>query len=110
MPVTSTMQPKRESVPDLTSSMGMASLSTTSFLFDDEEKSSGQKDTTSPDVKTYLQMNTTDDKFPILIRNNHHPGVVITSLTALDIQWLTGVVALGVFYSSGPCPAGISRV
>ena len=71
------MPPKRESVPDLTSAMGMASISTTSFLFDDEEKSHGQKEsTTSPDVKTYLQMNTTDDKFPILIRNNHQPGVV----------------------------------
>ena len=77
MPVTSTMQPKRESVPDLTSAMGMASFSTTNFLFDDEEKASGQRESaTSPDVKTYLQMNTTDDKFPILIRNNHQPGVV----------------------------------
>ena len=73
------MQNKRESVPEISSAsaMGMSHLNPTSFLFDDEEKHSGQKEsTTSPDVKTYLQMNTTDDKFPILIRNNHQPGVV----------------------------------
>ena len=76
MPVTSSMQPKRESVPDMSSTMGMASLNTTRFLFDDDEKQPGQESATSPDVKSYLQMNTTDDKFPILIRNNHQPVVV----------------------------------
>lgn len=78
MPITSSNNRNRESVSDYSSVMGVGHINTTGFLFgDDDEKPSGQKDSnTSPDVKTYLQMNTTDDKFPILIRNNHHPGLV----------------------------------
>ena len=78
MPVTSSMTRKRESVSDYSSIIGMGPINTTSFLFgDDDEKSAVQKESaTSPDVKSYLQMNTTDDKFPILIRNNHQPGLV----------------------------------
>lgn len=78
MPVTSSMNRKRESVPDYSSLMGLGQINTTGFLFgDDDEKTNNQKESaTSPDVKSYLQMNTTDDKFPILIRNNHHPGLV----------------------------------
>ena len=75
MPVTS----KRESVPETSavSNMGMGPLNTTSFLFDDDEKQLRQRESaTSPDVNTYLQMNTNDDKFPILVRNNQKPGVV----------------------------------
>ena len=79
MPVTSSMNRKRESVPDYSSIMGVGHINTTGFLFgDDDEKV--KESATSPDVKTYLQMNTTDDKFPILIRNNHHPGLVSPSL------------------------------
>ncbi|KAL9634050.1 MAG: hypothetical protein Q9164_004320 [Protoblastenia rupestris] len=52
--------------------MGLEHLNTTSFLFDDDEKS---KDSlTSPDVQKYLQM--TDDNFPVLIRQNEYPGTV----------------------------------
>ena len=79
MPVTSSMNRKRESVPDYSSIMGVGHINTTGFLFgDDDEKV--KESATSPDVKTYLQMNTTDDKFPILIRNNHHPGLVSSGL------------------------------
>lgn len=77
MPVTSAR--KRDSVSDYASVISMGPINTTGFLFgdDDEKPSAAQKEsTTSPDVKSYLQMNTTDDKFPILIRNNHHPGLV----------------------------------
>ena len=78
MPVTSSLNRKRESVPEYSAVMGVGHINTTGFLFgDDDEKPAGQKESaTSPDVKSYLQMNTTDDKFPILIRNNHHPGLV----------------------------------
>jgi len=31
---------------------------------------------TSPNVKSYLQMNATDDKFPILVRQHDYPGLV----------------------------------
>jgi hypothetical protein len=43
---------------------------TTRFLFGEEDGAS------SPDVKTYLQMNATDDKFPILVRRDEYPGLV----------------------------------
>jgi hypothetical protein len=87
MPVTSSMNRKRESVPDYSSLMGLGQINTTNFLFaDDDEKSTSQKESaTSPDVKSYLQMNTTDDKFPILIRNNVHPGLLSASSAALDL-------------------------
>ena len=78
MPVTSSLARKRESVPEYSAVMGVGHINTTGFLFgDDDEKAGGQHESaTSPDVSSYLQMNTTDDKFPILIRNNHHPGLV----------------------------------
>ena len=78
MPVTSSFARKRESVPDYSTVMGIGPINTTGFLFGDEDdKTSAQRESaTSPEVKSYLQMNTTDDKFPVLIRNNHHPGLV----------------------------------
>lgn len=78
MPVTSSFARKRESVPDYSTVMGIGPINTTGFLFgDDDDKTSAQRESaTSPEVKNYLQMNTTDDKFPVLIRNNHHPGLV----------------------------------
>ncbi|MCJ1433835.1 hypothetical protein MMC27_003200 [Xylographa pallens] len=87
MPVTSSVARKRDFVSDYASAIGMGPINTTGFLFgDDDDKPSAQKEsTTSPDVKTYLQMNTTDDKFPILIRNNHHPGLLSASSAALDL-------------------------
>ena len=32
--------------------------------------------TTSPGMKGYLQMNSTDDKFPILVRRDSYPNIV----------------------------------
>ena len=78
MPVTSSMTRKRESVPEYSEAMGHFHINTTGFLFgDDDDKPSAQTESaTSPDVNTYLQMNTTDDKFPILIRNNQRVSEV----------------------------------
>ncbi|TVY35633.1 Pumilio domain-containing protein [Lachnellula subtilissima] len=53
--------------------------STTRFLFGEEDGAS------SPDVKTYLQMNATDDKFPILVRRDDYPGLLSASSAALDL-------------------------
>ncbi|TVY93737.1 Pumilio domain-containing protein [Lachnellula willkommii] len=53
--------------------------STTRFLFGEEDGAS------SPDVKTYLQMNATDDKFPILVRRDEYPGLLSASSAALDL-------------------------
>jgi hypothetical protein len=51
------------------SAIGLGQVNTTDFLFGDEEnntRKSGQQ-ATSPDVKSYLQMNANDDRFPILV-------------------------------------------
>jgi len=69
-----------------TSRFGLGSINTSDFLFDDDQtdKSNAEKKTatTSPDVKSYLQMMDTDNKFPILTQS--HPGKVYrTRLTNL---------------------------
>ena len=74
MPVTGLRSRNHETVPEHSATMGLGHINTTSFLFGDDEDS--KESTTSPDVKNYLQMNATDDKFPILVRRNDFPGVV----------------------------------
>ena len=69
MPVNGLRSRTHESVPEHSTSMGLGSLNTTSFLFDDEEKDS----TTSPTAKHYIQMN--DDNFPILRRDGYSGAV-----------------------------------
>jgi hypothetical protein len=63
---------------DYSSVLGLGHINTTGFLFgDDDEKAAAKKESaTSPDVKSYLQMNATDDKFPILVRREDYPGLV----------------------------------
>lgn len=73
MPVTGLRSRNHETVPEHSATMGLGQINTTSFLFDDEDS---KESTTSPDVKSYLQMNATDDKFPILVRRDEFPGVV----------------------------------
>ncbi|KAL9131734.1 MAG: hypothetical protein Q9217_000409 [Psora testacea] len=81
MPVTGLRGRTSDSVPEHPVSMGIEHLNTTSFLFDDDEKS---KDSlASPDVTKYLQM--TDDNFPVLIRQNEYPGTLSASSAALDL-------------------------
>ena len=73
MPVTGVRSRNHETVPEHSVTNGLGHINTTSFLFDDED---AKETTTSPDVKSYLQMNATNDNFPILVRHNQHPGVV----------------------------------
>ncbi len=73
MPVTGLRSLNHETVPEHSATGTLGQINTTSFLFDDEDT---KEATTSPDVKNYLQMNATDDKFPILVRRNDYPGVV----------------------------------
>ncbi len=74
MPVNGLTSRTHDTVPEHSASMGLGQLNTTSFLFDDDEKP--KESTTSPDVKSYVQM--TDDKFPILVRRDEYPGTVST--------------------------------
>jgi len=80
MPVAGLATRTHNDMPDLTSVLGLGQINTTGFLFgDDDEKPQVKKDqnlTTSPGVKSYLQMNATDDKFPILVRRDDYPGLV----------------------------------
>lgn len=77
MPVTGSRK-RHSEVADFSSVMGLGHINTTGFLFgDDDEKSTAKKEsTTSPDVSSYLQMNATNDKFPILVRRDEYPGLV----------------------------------
>lgn len=45
-----------------------------SFLFEDDYERSKYQEVF--DVKSYIQMNATDDKFPILVRRDSFPGIV----------------------------------
>ena len=74
MPATSTQKRDQTHTTDYASIMGLGHINTTNFLFGDEEE--GKKEsTTSPDVNKYLQMNATDDNFPILVRRNQDGAV-----------------------------------
>ncbi|GME56648.1 Pumilio domain-containing protein [Neofusicoccum parvum] len=70
-------------LPDLTSVLGH--IDTTNFLFgDDDEKP--RNPAASPDVKSYLQMNATDDKFPILVRRDGEGAMQLSAASAaLDL-------------------------
>lgn len=56
--------------------------SVTSFLFDDELENDLHQTTFAG---KYLQMNTDDDKFPILVRRDSFPGMLSASSAALDL-------------------------
>ncbi|OAV97205.1 hypothetical protein PTTG_26079 [Puccinia triticina 1-1 BBBD Race 1] len=56
--------------------------SVTSFLFDDELETDLHQNTFGG---KYLQMNTDDDKFPILVRRDSFPGLLSASSAALDL-------------------------
>ena len=74
MPVNGLRSRTHESVPEHSVTMGLGSLNTTSFLFDDEEKDT----TISPGAKTFNSI--TDDNFPVL-RRDGFSGVVSCSLS-----------------------------
>ncbi|KAI4161670.1 MAG: hypothetical protein LQ342_004678 [Letrouitia transgressa] len=69
---------------ELPPAVGLGHLNT-SFLFTDDDEAAKKESATSPDVKSYLQMNATDDKFPILVRRDEYPGVLSASSAALDL-------------------------
>ncbi len=80
MPVNGLHSRGRNELPGIASSLSLGQINTTGFLFgDDDEKPLTKKDpnsTTSPDVKSYLQINTADDKFPVLLRREDIQGLV----------------------------------
>jgi hypothetical protein len=86
MPVLGSGRPNANSngtLPDLASVLG--SIDTTGYLFGDEGKD--HNPAASPNHKSYLQMNTTDDKFPILVRRsaNGNGMELSASSAALDL-------------------------
>ncbi|EHL03071.1 hypothetical protein M7I_1045 [Glarea lozoyensis 74030] len=66
---------------------------TTRFLFGEDDGA------TSPDVNKYLQMNTTEDNFPVLVRRDEYPGLLSASSAALDLAT-----------SQSPGPEGLSSM
>ena len=104
MPVTGLSGRIHDPVPEHSTSMDMEQVNTTSFLFDDDEKS---KDSlTSPDVTRYLQM--TDNNFPVLIRQNHQSGTVSkdwvdrTHLLTIGLQLSASSAALDLALNQSP--------
>ncbi|MBW0525349.1 hypothetical protein O181_065064 [Austropuccinia psidii MF-1] len=68
--------------PTKSTTINNAAPSVTSFLFDDELETDLQHATFGG---KYLQMNTDDDKFPILVRRDSFPGMLSASSAALDL-------------------------
>jgi hypothetical protein len=64
--------------------LSLDQTNTARFLFGEEEGAS------TPDVNNYLQMNTTDDKFPILVRRDEYPGLVSGPFSRINLS-LTAV-------------------
>lgn len=63
------------------------------LLFDEDPERNGSSKTiqpaASPGIKGYLQMNSTDDKFPILVRRDSYPNIVSLLLSKLEFLDLT---------------------
>lgn len=112
MPVTGTRKRYSETHQDYSSVLGLGHINTTGFLFgDDDEKAVAKKEpATSPDVKSYLQMNATDDKFPILVRREEYPGLVsdvtyqppFTANGHLQLSASSAALDLALSQSPGP--------
>lgn len=103
MPITGLRSRTHESVPEHSASMGLGSLNTTSFLFDDEEKDS----TTSPGGKNFIQLS--DDNFPILHRDSHSGAVSCARSQILEVadgylQLSASSAALDLASSHSPGP------
>ena len=84
--------------------LSLDQTNTARFLFGEEEGS------TSPEIKNYLQMNATDDKFPILVRRDEYPGVVSSAnpwlkfTTDRFMQLSASSAALDLATSQSPGP------
>lgn len=76
MPVTGLKARDRDNGAEYSSALGLGHINTTGFLFGDDDETAKKESATSPDVNSYLQMNATDDKFPILVRRDDYPGLV----------------------------------
>lgn len=85
----------REDLPDLASVLG--AIDTNAYLFGHEDK---QNAAATQDQKSFLQMNTTDDKFPILVRRSANGGTMELSASS---------AALDLALSQSPGPDGQSN-
>ncbi len=85
--------------------LSLDQTNTARFLFGEEEGG-----TTSPDVTNYLEMNTTDNNFPILVRNQDYPSQVCSlnasRLRSADrhMQLSASSAALDLALSQSPGP------
>ena len=81
MPVTSLDMRGRADMPDLATVLGH--INTTEYLFGDETENPTKRNRYS---QPYLRMDTTEDKFPILVRREEDGSVQLSSdSTALDL-------------------------
>ena len=111
MPVTGLKARDRDNGAEYSSALGLGHINTTGFLFGDDDETAKKESATSPDVSSYLQMNATDDKFPILVRRDDYPGLVSFLLvrrtrviTDCSSQLSASSAALDLALSQSPAP------
>lgn len=110
MPVTGSRGRINGANTEYSPAVGLGQINTTSFLFTDDDEASKKESATSPDVKSYLQMNATDDKFPILVRRDEYPGLVSNAFTSAfgrtngSLQLSASSAALDLALSQSPGP------
>ena len=104
MPVTALDLRNQQTTSMANLSKLLGSVNTASYLFGDDDDHpkpirQSQTATTSPDAKTYLQLHTTDDKFPILVRRE----------TDGNTQFSVSSAALDLALSQSPGPEDLHR-
>lgn len=78
MPTTSLASQMRSNTSAFSNSLGMNTLNTSKYIFGEEHDADAKEEDRfpTPDIKTYLQLTDPDDRFPTLIRQDEHSGLV----------------------------------
>lgn len=78
MPTTSLASQMRSNTSAFGNSVGMNSLNASKYIFGEEQDADAKEEDRfpTPDIKTYLQLTDPDDRFPTLIRQDEHSGLV----------------------------------
>ena len=78
MPTTSLASQIRSNTSGFSNPVGLSSFNASKFHFGEEHEDEAKDEDRfpTPDIKTYLQLTDPDDKFPTLIRQDDHSGLV----------------------------------
>jgi hypothetical protein len=78
MPTTSLASQMRSNPSAFSNAVGMNSLNASRYIFGEEHDDDTKEEDRfpTPDIKPYLQLTDPDDRFPTLIRQDDHSGLV----------------------------------